>query len=178
MNLLAIDSGTNAIGYAIWKNNTFGELTIPDIAKVFIPEKKFFLEDIKPDVLWLKKTEIITYKIDVLLRTQRITDMYIEWPATYNSSFGRAVSGHGDIQKLSFMIGQTVNECVKRGINYYLVPVVKWKGSLSKKVVNERIIKAIGNTSKDGIKFDSHAFDAVGIGLYAKGFQINDKVFV
>lgn len=95
-----------------------------------------------------------------------IDGVYIESPVV-----GGKISSMESFVKLSVLTGALM-ECCHLTVHAWpeLVPVIKWKGQLPKPIVIKRITKLLGKKACKGFK--SHVWDAVGIGLYAKGFEI------
>ena len=88
----------------------------------------------------------------------------IEQPQFFDAAGGHMVARRGDLAKLCIFAGMCYGIFVPRSV---LVPVHLWKGQLPKAVVNQRIVQRLG---KDACrKFRTHAWDAVGIGLYVRG---------
>jgi len=167
--IVSVDIGINALGYAIWRDNK--ELEAPLEAGIIKVPNKLIKN------LWQLKIEwlLSKFEVDVLSYTHHISLLVLEWPNIRSGAVGRAASD--DVLHLAYAAGYHAQQATQRGINILLAPVMTWKGNLSKEIVNTRIQRAIGNKDQKGGEFKSHAYDAVGIGLWAKGFHINDKVF-
>jgi len=75
----------------------------------------------------------------------------------------------GDLQKLTFLVGYIAG----RNPSCQFVPVKPstWKGQLPKSIVTDRIITRLGKewAQTSGVK--THAWDAVGIGLWFKDLK-------
>lgn len=81
----------------------------------------------------------------------------------------------GDLQKLTFLTG-VLARAVTRHTNHDIqqatfepVPVSQWKGQLPKDVVQRRIEKELGLPNTRNLDIKTHAWDAVGIGLWRLG---------
>lgn len=71
----------------------------------------------------------------------------------------------GSVYKLTFLVGylaKAVYPCI-----VHVVTPGEWKGQLPKDVVQRRIIKHLGMRTCVKLNIRSHAWDAVGIGLWA-----------
>jgi len=166
--IISVDTGINALGYALWRDNK--ELECPIEAGIVKVPNKIIKE------LWELKIEYLLNEFGELLSFNPNTKLIVlEWPNIRSGAVGRAASD--DVLHLGYAVGYHVHQARERGINTLLAPVVNWKGNLSKEIVATRIQKAIGNRDQKGNEFKSHAYDAVGIGLWAKGFHIDNRVF-
>ena len=87
-----------------------------------------------------------------------VWQMNVEWPEFVK----------GDIDKVMFMVGMLSSWAHEASVQVVPVGVNEWKGQLKKKLVFKRLERLIGTLP--GV--DNHALDAVGIGLYKKGFSI------
>lgn len=97
-----------------------------------------------------------------------IVNSYLEWPAFFESPTGQASARSESLVKLACAVGWVAAYLDVRDIDNTFVPVNQWKGQLTKPAVERRIKAILG---ADACKeFTSHDWDAVGIGLYAKGF--------
>lgn len=92
---------------------------------------------------------------------------FVEWPQDFQSSAGRTASRSGSIVKLSVATGCLMHEMGRLGGTVRHVPVVDWKGQLSKAQVESRIRRKLGAAACEN--YDSHVWDAVGIGLFGMG---------
>lgn len=77
------------------------------------------------------------------------------------------VARRGDLVKLVMVVGSIVGILSTGCYEIILIPVNRWKGQLPKDVVNKRVERFYGSNNCKGFK--THAWDAVGIGLYYKG---------
>jgi len=94
------------------------------------------------------------------------------------SAVGHAAASTDSLGMLYFMCGGY--SAVARSVwlkPEFVTPSV-WKGQLPKEVVAKRVAAAIGCEAEDGTPFESHVWDAVGIGLWFMGHKLNDgKLF-
>jgi len=103
-----------------------------------------------------------------LLTNYQPSEVVCEWPNFQGlASGGRGGGDLGDIGKLHFIIGNFARVCQEKEIPFFLAPVTVWKGNLPKDVVNARLQKILPEEQLTGVK--SHAWDAVGIGVWRQG---------
>lgn len=157
VDFICIDPGQN-IGIAIFQ----GETT-PINTLVF----KGTLGD------WEFKLRFANWKFDEFLKTipkiDNHTPAYIEKPAFQETDKGLVCARGGSLYKL---IKAYVLQCYILEQNKFKVvevPIVRWKGQLDKKKVDIRIKNIINK------EYPEHASDAVGIGLWVKGFIGSQK---
>lgn len=92
------------------------------------------------------------------------TRIGIEYPRFHpGSAGGMMVAGRGDLVKLTFTVGWLSCHAFCTGI-IELVPVMKWKGQLPKRVTQGLVKRVLGEKACKGFKAD--IWDAAGIGLY------------
>ena len=185
VNVVAVDTGLSALGYAVWLNvKTPSTTVVAPMTCGVIKGKNTKSND---PLSWVKDADqIITDFYSALDGTGYFNiDPYpicepppcyqvLEWPEFRSSSMGLAAAS--SVLKLAYMCGMhggVANPHVK----HVLAPVRDWKGQLPKEIVNKRIVRAIGRTAEDGTKFGSHAWDAVGIGLWWLGFKFTNPIF-
>jgi hypothetical protein len=95
----------------------------------------------------------------------------IEFPVTFQASArGNAAVTKGDLYKLCYLIGQYGRVAAEFGAEVRLIEVTTWKGHLPKSVTEDRLRMDVPGM-KDA-QISSHAWDAVGIGWFVKGFRI------
>lgn len=100
-----------------------------------------------------------------------IQRVFIEWPSFFGSAIGHAAAARGDLVKLTFGAGFVCGELHSIfGCKTEPILVNDWKGQLPKDEVTRRIRSIIGVKKCRNLGIKTHAWDAVGIGLYAKGF--------
>lgn len=91
----------------------------------------------------------------------------IEMPEHFGSAGSSMGWKKGDLQKLTFLVGMLAGMvCPERT---FTVPVHTWKGQLPKPVVTERIQSILGRDVCAKVGVQTHAWDALGIGLWAMG---------
>lgn len=168
---LAIDVGIRAMGFAVWE---YRKLQAPDYADVInVPHK---IKD------WNRAADFIVSELDRKLQRfsiirKDIISLCCEWAEYRGSSHvGIAAAANDSYSILCFMNG--IHKIQFETADFNFIPVSKWKGTLNKKIVKNRLKRVIGNSDLAGNKINSHAWDAVGIGLYNFGFKLDSKVFL
>lgn len=163
--ILSIDSGSSGLGYAVWNYDTFKNLEVPLKYGIFIPDADEWYDRIEQGVAFINSV-CCGYGHGTYGRG--CIRFYVEIPTFRDTPQGHAVARRGDYTKLSMsagaMCGLASNHCAQ------FIPVTpsEWKGQLPKKVVELRIRKKLKDHPSIQ-KAKSHAWDAIGIGLYAKG---------
>ena len=144
---MTIDPGISGTGWAVWsrewKLKSFGISTCSNGE-------------------WKEKMEEIGIQLNEVIKKHRVSCAHIEEPRKFQGVFGNMVADKGDLVKLSIFVGFLTGYLNVRAVGY--VPVIVWKGTLSKKIVEERVKKIFPN-----LNVKSHAIDAIGIGLYLRG---------
>lgn len=116
---------------------------------------------------WLEKFASICDQLDDYLNSYKEVKVVIEEPAVmFGSAKATASTSEGSTVKLSMVVGGLIH--VARyyvDANIELIPVVTWKGNLSKRTVRERAEAITG-----ALLCKSHAIDAVGLGLFYLGY--------
>lgn len=154
--MLAVDPGIN-LGWAFWPEGK----KYPTQCGVIKPHKKF--EDFSVS---MHSTIHQFGKIVLRLKPKYVV---CEWPQSFTSVGGRAAAGAGSIIKLAFGIGQVALVAIVCKAKFISVPVAQWKGNLSKQIVIKRIKKRLPESRIEYLEPESHAWDAIGIGLFCKG---------
>jgi hypothetical protein len=154
---LSIDPGQHS-GIAVWGEDTWKRRCCP---------RKVFLWHAKGET-WQARVAFQVEELVHLTLDGSITHVYCELPAVFDSA--KSMGAKGDIIKLAYLVGAYAGVCTSQDIKFITVPVVNWKGQLPKPVVIKRIKKKIGSLDEQGTAFNGDVWDAVGIGLFAKGF--------
>jgi len=97
------------------------------------------------------------------------TKAIIEMGQFFESEGGQLCARRGDLAKLLLatgaLYGMLRTHC-NTGI--VLVKPSQWKGQLPKKIVEQRIRRILGSKLCEQLDIQSHAWDAVGVGLWAQ----------
>jgi hypothetical protein len=153
--MIAIDPGLGGTGYAAFDNTgvlrAAGVITAPRGA-VWTDKIDYYARETRQ-------------KVDKLTRIKSTT-ILLEQAQFMQSEGGLLSARSGALVKLAVMTG-----AIYYALSPYeriLVPASGWKGQLPKNVMVARVRKLVGKKVRSlGIK--THAFDAVGIGLWHLG---------
>jgi len=174
-HVLGVDPGINEIGWAIWKPARRRLPTCPLVAGV--------MKVTAGDIRSLTKAERAAALANRVIRRalkerpERLR-LAVEWPEFRpGNAVGHAAAVGDDLTALAACCGALIAHAMGRGWSRTVLPVSRWKGQLSKDTVNLRLTRAIGYRDSSGKRFDTHAWDAVGIGLVAMGFELNDGAY-
>lgn len=147
---MSVDPGTEGIGISI-----FNGTQIKDVASIEKNETDWEIR--------LNKS-LATFKI--YLNTWNIGYAVIERPKYFDSYVGQTAASTDALFKLIFAYGRIV-EALNTRIPYmwiFQIPVIQWKGQLSKKQVQSRLQKY-----NPRYTYKSHDADALALGLWALG---------
>lgn len=145
---ITIDPGLSGTGYALWDDGwKLIESGVRNAPKDYDWESKGF--------------SIISDLEDIVEFNSEVRAGYIEFPAFFGSAGGATVASSGALVKLAWFVGVV---CARLKFTVELVEVRDWKGQLPKEVVIKRIKRILPR-----VKAISHAWDAIGIGLYKRG---------
>jgi hypothetical protein len=150
MRIFAVDPGIGGTGWAVLERGGI-------LVEYGVIHKDSKGED------WESKGFSIAWELKAAQKRLSANRAYVEFPSLFQSAHGQMVARRGDLVKLAWFTGLLSGSLV--GVT--LVPVNDWKGQLPKGVVANRIQKILGE--KDCASIKSHAWDAVGIGLWAAG---------
>lgn len=178
-SVVAVDIGLTGIGFARWNMVAPGSaasLVAPDMAGVIeLPRAR------EGDPWDVRATAIFTeYVVGPWAGSNGGFGgppkvQVIEWPEYRGGdAVGIAAAGEESLGKLYFMAGMHKRLADTVGTRTVLAPVREWKGQLPKRVVAKRIARAVGTEDGRGVAFDSHAWDAVGVGLWFLGHRLDD----
>lgn len=150
-SVLAIDPGLRGTGFAYFEEGLLVDGGVLDV---------------KPSKNWMDTADRIADKIleefnpDVL-----ICEMMIY--------MGGGVAGTGwrggDMQKTVYLTGVISGAVSVNRTMFAFVPVYRWKGQLPKAVVEKRLRERLTASEQSLAGLKSHAWDAVGIGMWAMG---------
>lgn len=149
MNVMTVDPGISGSGWAVWNH------------KWLLQKSGICYSNAQK---WENKMKMICAELRTIAKKEIITKVYVEEPKKFQSVFGGMVADKGDLVKLSLFVGYLSGFMNQAEIEVEYVPIIKWKGTLSKKIVEERVKKVFPK-----LNIKSHAIDAVGIGLYLRG---------
>lgn len=166
--MISIDPGLNGTGWALWDRAKAEKLVRP-FASGAIP-KTNNEESLSNRAAW------ICTALDMICKKNQVCELCIEQAQFMEGGKGLAAARDGDLVTLSILTGMIVGNMwrIRDGVtstygwSTHLIPVSKWKGNLSKDKCEYRINKILPKWENQS--GTTHEADAVGIGLYAKGF--------
>jgi Holliday junction resolvasome RuvABC endonuclease subunit len=153
-----VDPGTGGTGWAIFD---FSEETRP-----LPPEKYGAISPPKKLKTWRARFDYVTTAFaDEVLFDEGPDRLVLEWPEIWGySARSRASAGRGDLTKLAALCGAFQLAARQNSASATLLVTPRaWKGELSKRAVDSRIRRALGE------RYPNHVSDAVGMGLAAQG---------
>lgn len=152
----SVDPGLGGTGWAEWTQRRN-------------PERVGILTNRRPGEL-ADRCHTFGYELKKIIKRggglDRAVHVWIEMPQQMTSIAGHAAQ-KGSIYSLTFLVGYLA--CSVWPCQVQLVQPVQWKGQLPKQIVAERAARIIGAERCRELDIKSHAWDAVGIGLWANG---------
>jgi Holliday junction resolvasome RuvABC endonuclease subunit len=157
---LSVDPGLTGTGLAFWRDRDWKKQVPPvHVQNLTVGYKGE----------WYERASRLSGEFHAVVAPRKIVRVYIEWPIFFQGSVkGHSATVKGDIYKLCYLIGCYGEVCASLDIPLELVNVGVWNGQLSKEVVWEWVKRRIPDVVK--LNPESHSRDAIGIGLYKKGF--------
>lgn len=157
-NLMAIDPGLQGTGFAIWHRTN---LVVPRICGV--------LRSRHGKGPWLRRVDDISTQVLDLCVYHSIGHVVCEMMEMHQSARAKMAWGGGDLQRTLVLIG-TIHGLTRRHTpKFTLTPPSEWKGQLPKSVTISRVRKCLGKHACIKLDIKTHAWDAVGIGLWHLG---------
>jgi len=95
--------------------------------------------------------------------------VWCEFPEFWDNLGGKVSARKGSLVKLAFIVGVYARISWELGTEFNIVPVREWKGQLPKEIVNRRIVEMVGLEACERVGLRTHAWDAAGIALFARG---------
>lgn len=169
--ILTVDPGVYTMGACLWDESVWNsqEVAFPEHTLNIIV-KDHERKGIGPN----ESMRTLVQHLIPWFDAYDIVACYCEKPQFFNSARGFATGIQGHLQQLEMFRGILFQWCDRYDCEFHDVPVLEWKGQLSKKITADRIkdiyvkfhhreelMKLSANKSND--------WDACGIGLYAQG---------
>ena len=144
MNFIAIDPGFDGTGCVIIRDETLSsQCTIR----------------CKSEDSMLSRFKYITDMIGQLLGAADIKIAVVEFP----HNFSLVASQTDSLIKLAFLTGGIVNVCIRCQVDVSLRTPNQWKGQLSKRQTDARVMNWIKRTKQKMPKCSQHARDAMAL---------------
>jgi len=162
----SFDPGVRGTGMALWEESEWSNpKDLPIVVTSFDPPSS------------MKWHEAMYYVMDGInsvlcgYGTSRMTRLYIELPQFFGASAkGEASAASGDLIKLTSMAGMIMSWGWHADCKVKTYTPNEWKGQLPKQVCHNRILDILPGLEPMAMGgMTSHGWDAVGVGLYAKG---------
>lgn len=159
----SVDVGIVGTGMAFWELVHWGQLVNPTDCFNVAPPRKL--------TEWSDRVDFLAEAFSDCLNCRNVKRVYFEMPEFFGGSAkGWTAAARGDLLKLTFLLGSYARVCAEAGIPYELIDVTVWKGQLPKRVVIQRIKRRLPSL-EELLKPTTHSWDAIGIGLHAKGYM-------
>ncbi len=171
---MSVDPGLGGTGYAVWSAHNFEKLVPPIESGAITPTACW------KDWDWIRRMDAMSDQLGLICHKYRVEEAWMELPAFMEggSGVGMAAARKGDLVKLVAMFGSIAGRCFQVTRSPYVfngwsatlhpVDVAEWKGQLPKDICHKRILKRLPGWSPS--TNTTHELDAVGVGLFAKGF--------
>lgn len=162
MKLIAVDPGLSGMGWARWDTPTRTKRG-PNAVGVIYPSKL----DKGTGTLTDQCTAMTSILWDQVFDDPIVPEGYkmvIEMPQHMASAKGIAAQA-GSVYKLTFLVG-FIAAMFHDFCQVHVATPMEWKGQLPKNVVQQRIERDLGLRFCRDLQIRSHAWDAVGLGLW------------
>ena len=157
-DVLFIDPGVTGAGFAFWPSLVLGR------KRTLRPTTHGCLPAPRDD--WIARGDRIAEDCWVIAKTYGLSLLVVEWPTLWSGSGkSHAAAVKGNLNKICVGVGMVIHALRDWKAEVILVKPGEWKQQLSKEVVEDRIHDELG----DDFEVESHAGDAVGMGLAAVG---------
>ena len=157
--LVTLDPGLRGTGIAIWDSGKlFATKVVEPTAGDWWTRSRFVADAIYNHVCFYMSDRPAGPNRDryrIIMETTQFMGSGMAWKT-------------GDMQKLTFLNG-VIYERLRQAKSFYPVMPNEWKGQLPKDVVIERAERELGKKFCARLGVKTHAWDAVGIGLWAMG---------
>lgn len=156
--LMAIDPGLQGTGVAIWTKQG----ARPTMATVIRGRGK----------TWIDRVDHVANEVYELAVEHDVRSVISEMMEMHQSPRAQMMWKTGDLQRTIFLIGSIHGMCTGAGgvVHFTVTPPSEWKGQLPKGVTIRRIVKLLGERAVRDLEIQTHAWDAVGIGLWHLGY--------
>lgn len=161
--VLTIDPGLGGTGWATWEASSWEDLKKP----VGHGCVSVLNADLKKDWWW--RMDWICDQMMGVLFQEKANTFFIEQPMYMPSGKGLVAAERDDLVKLSILTGGIISRISynRASTPWFPIPVTTWKGNLSKDLCQDRVERKLKMNLSGST---THAADAIGLGLYCKGF--------
>ena len=171
---LSIDVGINALGWALWNAESWKECIAPiETGIIRVGRNK--------GIGWEIKLQRVSSQLnDNLIVPHRPKYLALEYPELWSGSAkSHAAAKHdGGLLELAYACGVHAADARRNGAKkIILIRPTAWKGQMPKIIAARRIRRAFPS-SEVVQETESHAMDAIGIGLAAKGYPLDNRRFL
>ena len=157
--LISIDPGLGGTGWALWTGSK-----TPDAVGIVRDTAR---DEILSVRCWEMKEKLFKALSSADRGWWRTSSfVYIEMPQHMGGRKGIAAQA-GSVYVLTFLVGYLAARLHPATV--ITVNPMEWKGQLPKDVVQRRIERTLGLKKCKDLNIKTHAWDAVGIGLFALG---------
>lgn len=160
---VSVDPGLGGTGWAIWQDRVLKKV---GVVYAIRDEDTWDTHAVE---IAVRLENRIHEEINNPLRVREGVSLYVEFPQVMDSVAGIAATRGGGILKLAFLVGCIVSRPIWDANDTHLVTPMQWKGQLPKEVVINRIKAEMGELTCTRLGIKTHAWDAVGLGLYSLG---------
>jgi Holliday junction resolvasome RuvABC endonuclease subunit len=153
--ILAIDPGLDGSGWA-----TIQESAAVTDCGVWVAPRKYN---------WHTRLRMYATYAGIKAKHCEPDVVVLEWPELMQSAGGQVSARSGALVKLSMLVGAIYVRVAPYTTDIVLVTPTRWKGQLSKVTTINRIQRVVSKDVLSKLKPKTHAWDAIGIGLYHNG---------
>ena len=164
---MTIDPGIGGTGVAYWEEEDWKELCCPAATEILKPRSGA--------TPWQERSQMLVSELVSGCKGWNVTKIWCEWVLPHGGAGGHAALQRGDIFKLAYFIGSLASQFYPRP--FLLVTSNQWKGQMPKATVKHRITELLPLEGLTDVMVSAftetrmdHDWDAVGLGLWAKGY--------
>ena len=175
--VITLDTGMSGTGIAVWSDQRIYELEPPlavgNVYPTKLQSKPLYSAN---DSWWFRAASVMGHLTRWLTMWNPVL-VVAEFPEFFQSSArGHAATTEGDTFKMAYFAGCIGNWCEVSGVEYKLITPREWKGQTSKETIERRIRVRLSDERWAGwdAALSAHAVDAVGMGLWLKGYLHNE----
>jgi hypothetical protein len=153
--MMSIDPGVSGTGWVVW--DVAGT---PLRCGVVTPRRA-------PHALLIDRCMEVIAALRAAAEPGTLRVVVCEYPEYQESTVRAMTWTTGDMQKMTFLVGVIAHWAVSKGAMFVPVTPTIWKGQLPKTVVQQRIVRQLGEDVCARLGLKTHAWDAAGIGIWA-----------